>query len=142
MDTLCLNYSSIVLFVNQSKVCYCAQHNLNCTCLAEDCPGTSVAAKTVPQYLSFRENFTNGSVPLTSLHWRKASRQNWNSVCHLPQGLSDTRSHICTICQNPWLGQLANQPNLQHLSKQGVFFVPPSTVLHFPPLLSHAMVYY
>ena len=63
MDILRLNHSSI-LFVSQSKVCYCAQHNLNCTCLAEDCPGTSVAAKTLPQYLSFRENFANGSVPM------------------------------------------------------------------------------
>ena len=62
MATLCLNHSGI-LSVNQSKVCYCTHHNLNCTCLAEDCPGTSVAAKVLLWYLSFRENFANGGVP-------------------------------------------------------------------------------
>ena len=31
---------------------------------ANSCTSTSIAAKTAPQYLSFRENFANGSVPV------------------------------------------------------------------------------
>ena len=32
------------------------------------CTGTFVAAKTLPQYLSFREDFANGGVPVFVFH--------------------------------------------------------------------------
>ena len=38
-------------------------HNCDRTFLAESCTDTFVAAKTLPRYLSFRENFANGGVP-------------------------------------------------------------------------------
>ena len=33
----------------------------------ESCTSTFVAAKTLPRYLSFRENFANGGVPVSCL---------------------------------------------------------------------------
>jgi len=94
MTTLCLNHSS-VLSVSQSEVCYCAQHIVNCTCLAEDCPGTYVAAKTLPQSLSFRENFANGGERKTISQSHRISvvrNSGMHSQCH---DLTGTISRKC-----------------------------------------------